>query len=66
MRALRLYERPGFAFKFLPTSLCVGASLHTVQLPPSSKKPGRAVVRFVHLYVPMFYLSFSWTKFTPL
>lgn len=65
MKAIRIFERRNYAFKFLPTSICVGISLHTVQIPSHARKPGLTFVRFIHFYIPFFYLSFSYTITRP-
>jgi len=65
MKAYRLLSTPLGAVSFLPTHLVLGVSFHTMTLPKSHQQ-----IRFVHIHLPFFYITFSWstsraTKFNP-
>ena len=72
MKAYRLLSTPLGAVSFLPTHLVLGVSFHTINLSPKNgeqlKRPAK--IRFVHIHLPFFYVTFSWstsraTKFNP-
>ena len=66
MKARRLIDRKGFSLSFLPLHIAIGAVLHTVTVPtPVRDSSGRRIpgrrVRFIHLHLPFFFFTFSWT-----
>lgn len=64
MRSRRLVTSDHFTVSFLPTHLCVGASLHTVEIAGGRDKRGRRqplrVLRFIHLHLPFLFVTISW------
>ncbi len=65
MRARRLVDWRHLSVSFLPTHIALGLSLHTVTVPtPVRDKTGKRIpakrIRFVHVHVPMFFVTLSW------
>ena len=65
MRSRRLVDWRGLAISFLPTHIAIGVSLNTVRVPtPVRDARGQRIapraIRFVHVHIPMFYLTLSW------
>jgi len=64
MKSIRLMSTPFGAVSFLPTHFVLGVSFHTMTMPKNHR------IRFVHIHLPFFYITFSWstsraTKFNP-
>lgn len=67
MKSIRLFERHRLSLSFLPTHLAIGLSLHSLKVPhtvknPWGRQPTLKKVHFIHLHVPFFYVTFSWTS----
>jgi len=68
VKAYRLIQTPFGGVSFLPTHFVVGISFHIAFLPTDKYRTQR--IRFVHIHLPFFYVTFSWstsraTKFNP-
>jgi hypothetical protein len=64
VKAYRLIQTPFGGVSFLPTHFVLGVSFHTAVISRGQR------IRFVHIHLPMFYITFSWssshaTKFNP-
>jgi hypothetical protein len=64
MRSRRIVSGDNLTVSFLPTHLCVGASVHTVEIVAGRDKRGARqpvrVLRFIRLHIPFLFITISW------